>query len=433
MRIVIAGAGEVGYNLAKVLCDHHDVYVIDIDENKVENIMTNLNVSAVKGNSASLKILESVEVGKADVFLAVTGNDEVNMLSGLMAKKLGAKKVVVRVSNPEYVDKPVSKDHFLGFDLVVCPQLVLANEIANYLLIPGAVEFVTLSGGEANIVEIKADLNVSGKSVSDLNLPRNVLILAVLRGEDVIIPRGDTVIEEGDILVVLGKVMDIAEIQEFGQTLVKNVTIFGGGTIGEYIAKILERGKFSLTLVDSNVDRCRVLSENLERTKIFCGDAMDLEFLSEIEVGRSDVVIATTESDEKNLMISLLCKSIGAKKAIAKVEKGDYIKIFETVGVDYAISPRRVTFLEVMKHLGLIDIRDVAEIRHRIAIVDFIAKKVDDVSLSELKMPKCAIVGGIIRDGEFIIPRGDTKIKRGDRVIVLATWDCMEDLKGIFE
>ncbi len=432
MRIVIAGAGEVGYNLAKVLCEHHDVYVIDTDEDKVEN-MKNLNVSAIRGNSASVDVLKSVEIEKADVFLAVTGNDEVNMLSGLLAKKFGAKKVVVRVSNPDYVDRPIVRDHMLGFDLVVCPQLALANEVANLLMIPGAVDFITLSGGEANVVEIKVGESIAGRKVSDLSLPKNVLIVAILRNGDVIIPRGDTTIRLGDVLVVLGKIDEIAKVQAFGQTLVKNVTIFGGGTIGEYIARTLETGKFRLTLVDSNMDRCEILSESLRKTKVFCGDATDVEFLEEIEVGKSDVVIATTESDERNLMISLLCKSMGAKKAIAKVEKGDYIKIFEMVGVDYAVSPRRVTFLEVMKYLRLVDIRSIAEIKQRIAVLEFIVKNIDKVKIADLKLPDCAIVGGVIREGDFLIPRGDTVIRKGDRVLVFATWDCIEDLEGIFE
>ncbi len=432
MRIVIAGAGEVGYNLAKVLCEHHDVYVIDTDEDKVEN-MKNLNVSAIRGNSASVDVLKSVEIEKADVFLAVTGNDEVNMLSGLLAKKFGAKKVVVRVSNPDYVDRPIVRDHMLGFDLVVCPQLALANEVANLLMIPGAVDFITLSGGEANVVEIKVGESIAGRKVSDLSLPKNVLIVAILRNGDVIIPRGDTTIRLGDVLVVLGKIDEIAKVQAFGQTLVKNVTIFGGGTVGEYIARTLETGKFRLTLVDSNMDRCEILSESLRKTKVFCGDATDVEFLEEIEVGKSDVVIATTESDERNLMISLLCKSMGAKKAIAKVEKGDYIKIFEMVGVDYAVSPRRVTFLEVMKYLRLVDIRSIAEIKQRIAVLEFIVKNIDKVKIADLKLPDCAIVGGVIREGDFLIPRGDTVIRKGDRVLVFATWDCIEDLEGIFE
>ncbi len=432
MRIVIAGAGEVGYNLAKVLCEHHDVYVIDTDEDKVEN-MKNLNVSAIRGNSASVDVLKSVEIEKADVFLAVTGNDEVNMLSGLLAKKFGAKKVVVRVSNPDYVDRPIVRDHMLGFDLVVCPQLALANEVANLLMIPGAVDFITLSGGEANVVEIKVGESIAGRKVSDLSLPKNVLIVAILRNGDVIIPRGDTTIRLGDVLVVLGKIDEIAKVQAFGQTLVKNVTIFGGGTIGEYIARTLETGKFRLTLVDSNMDRCEILSESLRKTKVFCGDATDVEFLEEIEVGKSDVVIATTESDERNLMISLLCKSMGAKKAIAKVEKGDYIKIFEMVGVDYAVSPRRVTFLEVMKYLRLVDIRSIAEIKQRIAVLEFIVKNIDKVKIADLKLPDCAIVGGVIREGDFLIPRGDTVIRKGDRVLVFATWDCIEDLEGVFE
>jgi trk system potassium uptake protein TrkA len=393
----------------------------------------NLNVSAIRGNSASVDVLKSVEIEKADVFLAVTGNDEVNMLSGLLAKKFGAKKVVVRVSNPDYVDRPIVRDHMLGFDLVVCPQLALANEIANLLMIPGAVDFVTLSGGEANVVEIKAGERIAGKRVSDLSLPKNVLIVAILRNGEVVIPRGDTLIRLGDVLVVLGKIDEIAKVQAFGQTLVKNVTIFGGGTIGEYIARTLETGKFRVTLVDSNIDRCEILSESLRKTKVFCGDATDVEFLEEIEVGKSDVVIATTESDERNLMISLLCKSMGARKAIAKVEKGDYIKIFEMVGVDYAISPRRVTFLEVMKYLRLVDIRGIAEIRQRIAVLEFIAKNIDEVKIMDLKLPDCAIIGGVIRGEDFLIPRGDTVIKRGDRILVFATWDCIEDLEDIFE
>jgi trk system potassium uptake protein TrkA len=432
MHIVIAGAGEVGYNLAKVLCEHHDVYVLEIDERKIETL-SNLNVSVVKGNSANLNVLKSVGVDRADVFLAVTGNDEVNMLSGVLARRLGARKVVVRVGNPEYVDKPVIRDHPLGFDLVVCPQLVLANEIANILMIPGFVEFITLSGGEANVFEVKAGRGIAGKTISNLNLPKNVLVVAIFRGEEIVIPRGETVIEEGDVLVVLGKMKELMKIEAFGKPLVKNVTIFGGGTVGSYIAKILEMGRFNVTLADSKLERCEVLGETLSKTKVVYGDATDVEFLEEIEVGKSDVVIATTESDERNLMISLLCKSMGAKKAIAKVEKGEYVKIFERVGVDYALSPRRVTFLELMKYLRLMDIRSIADVRHRIAVLEFIAKKVDGVRIADLRLPSCAIVGGIIKNGSFTIPKGDTVVNRGDRILVFATWECMEELEGIFE
>ena len=428
MHIVIAGAGEVGYNLAKVLCDHHDVYVIELDDRRIENLL-NLNVSVVKGNSANPKVLKSVGIERSDIFLAVTGNDEVNMLSGILARRLGAEKVVVRVGNPEYVDKPVIRDHPLGFDLVVCPQLVLANEVANIIMIPGFVEFINLSGG--NVVEVRACGEICGKRISDLNLPKDMLVLAIFRDDNVLIPRGETLIEYGDVLVVLGEFENLMNF--FGKPLIKNVTIFGGGTVGSYIAKILELGRFNVTLVDSRFERCQVLDEDLKKTKVVCGDGTDVEFLEEIEVRRSDVVIATTESDERNLMISLLCKSMGAKKAIAKVERGEYVKIFERVGVDYALSPRKVTFLELMKYLRIVDIREVADLKHGIAILEFTAKKVDSVKVADLRLPSCAIVGGVIRGGEFKIPRGDTVIMKGDRILIFSTWDCIEELEGIFE
>lgn len=428
MHIVIAGAGEVGYNLAKVLCDHHDVYVIELDDRRIENLL-NLNVSVVKGNSANPKVLKSVGIERSDIFLAVTGNDEVNMLSGILARRLGAEKVVVRVGNPEYVDKPVIRDHPLGFDLVVCPQLVLANEVANIIMIPGFVEFINLSGG--NVVEVRACGEICGKRISDLNLPKDMLVLAIFRDDNVLIPRGETLIEYGDVLVVLGEFENLMNF--FGKPLIKNVTIFGGGTVGSYIAKILELGRFNVTLVDSRFERCQVLDEDLKKTKVVCGDGTDVEFLEEIEVSRSDVVIATTESDERNLMISLLCKSMGAKKAIAKVERGEYVKIFERVGVDYALSPRKVTFLELMKYLRIVDIREVADLKHGIAILEFTAKKVDSVKVADLRLPSCAIVGGVIRGGEFKIPRGDTVIMKGDRILIFSTWDCIEELEGIFE
>jgi len=436
MRIVIAGAGEVGYNLAKVLSEHHDVFVIESDEEKVENLK-NLNVSVVHGNSANIQVLKSAGIEDADVFLAVTGDDEVNLLSGIFARKFGAKKVIVRVGNPEYVEKPVMRDHPLGFDLVICPQLALANEVANILMIPGVVEFIALSGGKANMVEIKVDDSpIVGKTVSELNLPKDVLIIAVFRDGDVIIPKGNTVIKKGDVVVVFGKMEEILKLKSvFGKPVVKNVTIFGGGTVGSYIAKTLEMGNFNITLIDSCLQRCEKLDEILKKTKVVYGDATDMDFLIEEEVGKSDVVIATTESDEKNLLISLLCKSLGAKKAIAKVERGSYVRIFEKVGVDIALSPRRVTFVEVMKYLRLMDIRTIADLKHKITVLEVVVKKAEVAGkrISEIDIPKSSIIGGIIRDDKCIIPRGDTKIELGDRLLIFTTWEDMEEIEGLFE
>ncbi len=435
MLIVIAGAGEVGHNLARILSEHHSVFVIEKDDEKVEDLR-NLNVEVIHGNAANIELLKSANVKKADVFLAVTGNDEVNLLSGIYAKRLGAKKVIVRVGNPEYVERPIVRDHPLGFDLVICPQLVLANEIANTIMIPGAVEFISLSG-KSDMVEIAVrDSPIIGKRISELKIPRDVIILAILRDNEVLIPRGDTVIKKDDIVVVFGDAKEIARLKDiFGRPIVKNITIFGGGTVGSYVARILEFGNFDIKLIDSNISRCERLSEMLKKTKVVFGDATDLDFLIEEEVGKSDAVVATTESDEKNLLICLLSKSIGAKKAIAKVERGDYVRLFERVGVDITLSPRRVTFLEVMKYLGLVDIREMADIRQELTVVEVVVKnkEIAEKKISELRIPSNSIIGGIIRDDECIIPRGDTRILLNDRLLIFTNWDEIEEIEDIFE
>ncbi len=229
MLIVIAGAGEVGYSLAKDLSHNYELVVIESDERKADEL-SDLNVEVVRGNAASLDILRRARVGEADMFIAVTGVDEVNMVAGMAAKKFGAKKAIVRVGNPEYVGKPIVKDYFLGFELVVCPQLALASAMANLITIPGAVDFVSFSGGKVDMIEIAvpADSPIAGKRVSELALPENTILTAIYRNEELIVPRGDTEIREGDRIAVVGTWESIGKATNvFGSPVVKNVVIFG--------------------------------------------------------------------------------------------------------------------------------------------------------------------------------------------------------------
>lgn len=191
MQIIIAGAGEVGFNIARDLAYTHDVYVIENDERKISEV-SKLNVEVVEGNAANIQVLKQAKVDEADIFLGVTGDDEVNLLAGLAAKKLGAKKTIIRVGNPEYVDKPIVMDHPIGYDLLICPQLALASEIVNLITIPGAVDFVTFSGGKIDMVEISitSRSGVAGKRVAELHLPGNVIITAIYRNGELIVPKG---------------------------------------------------------------------------------------------------------------------------------------------------------------------------------------------------------------------------------------------------
>jgi len=438
MLIVIAGAGEVGYNLAKDLSHNYEVIVIENDVRKADEV-SNLNVEVVQGNAATFKVLKKARIDEASVFLAVTGNDEVNLLAGLAAKKLGAERTIVRVGNPEYVDKPIVKDHPMGFDLVICPQLALASAIANLVTIPGAVDFVSFSGGKIDMIEIiiPPDSPVAGKKVAELNLPENVILMAVYRNGDLIVPRGDTELLEGDRITVVGTFESIAKIKGvFGDPIVRNVVIFGGGVVGSYVARILDKSNLNIKLIDSNPEVCENLCRFLKRTRVIIGDATDLDLLVEEEVGKSDVVIATTENDGKNLLISLLSKNLGAKKAIAKVDKGSYVNLFEKVGVDAALSPRRITYAEVLKQLRLMHVETLAEVgMGEAAVLEVEVKnvKLSGKKIKDIELPENSIIGGILRGSECLIPRGETEIKAGDRLLVFTTWDQIEDVESIFE
>ncbi|MCD6492478.1 MAG: Trk system potassium transporter TrkA [Archaeoglobaceae archaeon] len=436
MRIVIAGAGEVGLNLAKALSEKNEVYVIDKDEEKIEYIK-DLNVEAIKGNAANLEILNKANIKKADIFIGVTGNDEVNLLSGLAAKKFGVNKTIVRVGNPEYVNKPFVVNHPMGFDLIVCPQLALANEVSNLITIPGAIEVISFSGGKVEMVEFVVEENssIAGKKIAELNLPPNVIITAICREDELILPRGDTEILVGDKVAIVGKPEDLLKIRGyFGKPVVKNVVIFGGGTIGSYVARILDKSNLNIKLIDSNPEVCENLCSILKRTRVIIGDATDLDFLIEEEIGKSDVVVSTTESDEKNLLICLLTKSLGAKKAIAKVEKGVYVKLFEKVGIDVALNPRKVTFYEVMKHLRLMQTHTLVDVSG-MTILEISVEK-EDLSgkkIAEISLPKKSIIGGVLRGEECLIPKGDTTLKMGDKLLIFTTWDEIDRIEKVFK
>jgi len=435
MRIVIAGAGEVGYNLATSLAPNHDVIVIEKDLPRFTRI-SELDVVAINGNAANMKVLKGAGVEKADVFLAVTGNDEVNLLSGLAAKEIGAKSVIVRVENPEYVDRPIVKDHPLGYDVLICPQLSLAQEAARIIGIPGAIEVVTFSGGKVEMIELQVmeGSRADGKTVAELNLPPNVVIASIYRDGHIEIPRGDTVLRAGDRVAIVSKTEDVEMLKGvFGPPVTRRVTIFGAGTIGSYTAKILSKSMMSVKLIDSSMERCEALSSELDGVRIVCGDATDIEFLIEEEIGKSDAVLATTESDEKNLLISLLSKNLGAKTAIAKVERREYVKLFEAVGVDVALNPRSVTHNEVSKLLRTMRIETLAEIEGT-AVVEVVVrnKKLLGKALKDLPLPKGTIIGAIVRGDECIIPRGETIIEYEDRLLVFASWDEIEKVEEIF-
>jgi len=436
MQIVIAGAGSVGYELAKSLSGKNDVYVIEKDKEKVDRL-NELDVIAIRGNAANLKVLKEAKVEKADIFLAVTGDDEINFLSAISAKKLGAKRTLVRVENLEYAEKPVSRYHPLGFDIVVCPALVLAHEIVELVGIPFAEEVITLSGGEMDVVELQVleDSPVVGKSVSDLNLPPEVVLASIHRNGDVVLPEDDK-LRVGDRVIVVGKKGEVEKLREvFGQQLVRRVTVFGTNELSSYVAEALYRSRMSVKVIGTSKKACEELSEKLRGIRIVCGDFLDLEFLSREEIGKSNAVVALTDSDERNLLVSLLSKNLGAERAIVKVEHEEYVDIFERVGIEHALNPKRMTILEVQKLLMLdkVEVKTIADVSGAVVMeLEVNNPKVTERRLAELQLPKNTVIWVVIRNDRCLPPSPDLQLNIGDRIVVRTTWKEVKKVGEVF-
>lgn len=436
MHIVIAGAGEVGYELAKSLSGKNDVYVIERDKEKVDRL-NELDVIAIRGNAANIKILTEAKVDKADIFLGVTGNDEVNILSAIAAKKLGAKRVLVRVENLEYADKPITRYSQFGFDVVVCPPLVLAQEIVELVGIPFAEEVITLSGGEMDVVELQVseDSPVIGKSYKDLNLPPEVILASIQRNGDVILP-GEENLRAGDKVVIVGKKDEVEKLRAlFGQQTVRRVTIFGTNEISSYVAESLYKSRISVKVLGTSKKACEDLSERLRGIRIVCGDFLDLDFLNSEEIGKSNAVVALTDSDERNLLVSLLAKNLGAERAIVKVEHEEYAKIFESVGIDHALNPRRMTILEVQKLLMLdkVEVRTIADMSGVVVMeLEVNNPKLLNKRLVELQLPKNTVIWVVIRNGKCLVPSPELSLNLGDRVVIRTNWKEVKRIGEMF-
>lgn len=436
MQIVIAGAGSVGYELARSLSGKNEVYVIEKDKEKVDRL-SELDVIAIKGNAANLSVLKEAKADKADIFLAVTGNDEVNILSALSAKKLGAKRTLVRVENLEYTDKPVTRYHPFGFDIVVCPPLVLAQEIVELVGIPFAEEVITLSGGEMDVIEfqISEGSPVIGRNSGNLNLPSDVVLASIHRNGDVILP-GEDDFRAGDRVVIVGKRDEVEKLGEiFGQQVVRRVTIFGTGEISSHLAETLYRSRVNVKVIGASKKACEELTEKLRGIRIVCGDLLDLEFLDREEVGKSNAVVALTDSDERNLMVSLLSKSLGAERAIVKVEHEEYIKIFEKVGIEHALNPKKMTIMEVQKLLLLdkVEVRTLADISGAVVMeIEVNNPRLKDRSIAELQLPKNTAIWVVIRNNNCLAPHPDLRLELGDRIVLRTTWDKVKKVGEMF-
>jgi trk system potassium uptake protein TrkA len=446
MRIVIAGMGDVGYHLAKQLSsEEHDIIAIDMDQQRLSHTDSMADILTINGSSTSISILKQAQVERADLFVAVTSFEEVNVTSSILAKKLGAKKTIARIANSEYLDEDVSINFAeIGVDFMIYPEELAAREMVNLILRSAATDVMDFEGGKLSVIGLRLDKDapVVRKTIVEIAKEFDTFdfrIVALHRNFRTIIPKGNDKFFANDQVFVIAKpegnnvVMKLA-----GKEDVKfdNIMILGGSKIGRRIAQQLE-DKMSIKLIEADEEKTIMLADNLKNTLVIRGDGRDIDLLAQEGIIDVDAFVAVTEDAETNIITCLMAKHLGVKKAIALVDKVDYIPLTQTIGLDSLINKKIIAannisrFIRKSEVLALSTIEGIdAEILEYVAQQD---SKVTKKLIKDLNFPKEAIIGGIVRGEESIIAVGDTKIQNGDKVVVFALPGGVKKTENFFK
>lgn len=431
MKIIIIGIGKVGDALAQSLsAEGHDITIIDNNPKVVERVENTLDVMPIKGNGFSTSTLLDAGCNEADFVITVTGRDEINMLCCLTAKKLGAKRTAARIRDPQYARELLLIKEDLGLDMVINPEEASADEIARLLTIPGAIKIQNFAKGRVRMMDfiVKPDMPIAGMQIKSIathyNIP--VLIGAVTRNENLIIPNGDFRIESGDSIFIIGKTADVYsfyKVMSPNPTKVKNVMIVGGGKIAYYLARLLEQMHLKVKLIEKDEEVCEHLVEVLPQTLIINGDGTDAALLHSEQLDSVDGFVSLTGSDEENIIASILAKQASVQCVMTKMSKNHCDKLTGPLGLDIIIKPQEIITNQILK---LVRGQSI-ETLHRILgdegeMIELIATSEDSVigiPLSKLQLIPDVLIATIVRKNAVVIPTGNDSIQVGDRVLII--------------
>ena len=446
MNIFIAGGGRVGFHLARLLSlENHDVTVIEQDPARAEVVDYTLDVRVVEGNAVSIMLLNECGVLSADLFISVTGGDEVNLIAAATAKGLGVKQVVARAEEPLYFESNILYESSLGIDFVLSPEALTAVNIATYIQSPGIVAAETFGRGLVQMrqMRVTASPTRGGKTLEDVCPPgTGVLLGAISRKGEIMIPHGDTIVEAGAVVTLVGHPEGMTAILKLFQGREQSpekVVIMGGSVIGVHLALVLENSACSVKLFDRDPARCEVIAAKLKRTKVVCRDATARVALEQEHVDDADVFVATTNDDEHNIMASVLAKEVGAAQTIAVVHQPDFAPLVAKLGVDHAVTPRACIANRILRLVHRDRVSSLAVLEEgQVQVLEFTVKEsapVTGASLREVqpRFPRGALVATIVRAGHVIVPSGEDTIQAEDSVIVIATPDSIEALRKLFQ
>jgi trk system potassium uptake protein TrkA len=445
MRIVIAGAGEVGSHLARMLSNvNHEVTIVDEDPKKLEDLAATTDVLSVEGDFTTFAVLNKASVRKADLFLAVSQDENANVLAASIAKNLGAKKSISRVDHIEYM-QPGNKEIFLnmGIDYLFNPEQMAADEVINLLGHTRTSEFVDFSGGKLSLVVFKLDESspLIEKTLFDATENREHLeyrTVAITRSGETIIPRGDDDFRVGDTIYVIVDESALDEVLEFsGKTKIdiKSLMILGGSRIGVAIARAMQ-SRVNVKLIEYNEEKAYKLTELLEKTLIIHEDGRNTDAMVDEGLNNMDAFVSVTGRSETNILTAMLAKQLGVKKVIAAVENLHYINLAESIGIDTIINKKRIAASNIFRFTMNTDVQAVKCLTGSEAeVLEFIAKPDSPATkrpIRDLAFPQGVIIGGIVRGDEAFIAVGSSTIHPYDRVVVFALPDAIAGVGKFF-
>ncbi len=442
MKIIIYGATDIGWLLTTELFEDHDITVID--ENMTDNF-NKLDISFVQGNASNIDVLNNAQIKEADVFISCTDSDEGNIVACFAAKKYGGVRTICVVSKEEYrrnfhLNK--AQDYFcdMFIDFIIWPEELLTQEIFRIVTVAHALDVENFADGRARLLEYKVlpGLSMVGKKVKDCGFTADTLMVGLTRNGELFIPTGNTEIQVDDKLIFMGTShsLDILAGTFFHERgHVKSVAIIGGGKVGLMLAKNLEALKIKTKIIEKNYDRCKELVEQLKSSLIIHGDGKNLELLHEEEIGSSDVVVAVTNNDEKNLLCSLLSKQLCAKRVITRVSKVANMSLFEKVGIDVAISAKTSAINEIKNDLAenAVDILATVERGQGEVLEVAVPERYNNRKIMDLKLPAPAVIAVIQRNGSIIIPKGNIEIYKDDTLIIFTRSSDADEVKAFFQ
>ena len=431
MRVIIVGAGQVGSSIAADLADAHDIVVVDQDGDRVEELTYSLDVLTVQGDGTSLSTLDEAGIDEADMVIASTDDDETNIVVCATARAVSDAFTVARVKNTEYLRTWERSERAFGIDFMVCTNLLAAESIVRVVGIPAARDVDFFADGRVQMAEfeIPPGSPVAEQTVAEADRFEQLTFAAILRDDDLEIARGDSVLHERDRVVVIG---NPRAVRGFASTIspeeppgtTEEVVVVGGSEIGYHVARLLGDRGFKPRLIEQDGERARQLAEDLPNAVVMENDATDMDFLEREHVGDADFLVAALDSDEKNLLVSLLARRLGVDRTVAVIDTSEYVELFETVGVDVGVNPREVVAEEITRFTrdgGAENVAIIESDRAEVLEVEVDTESVlanRPIHESVADLPDGVVIGAITRDDEFITPRGDTVLERGDHVVV---------------